>query len=66
MNLSWKNDLEFVEVKQTDASVELMDAPQKAVVANRLLSRGGAHFAQIPWQAGYETPCRMRNKITAW
>lgn len=26
--------------------------PQKAVVANRLLSRGGAHLAQMPWQAG--------------
>lgn len=32
--------------------------PQKAVVANRLLSRGGAHLAQIPWQAGYDTPWR--------
>lgn len=45
---------------------EPADTPQKAVVAKRLLSRGGAHFAQMPWQAGYETPCRMRNKVTAW
>lgn len=33
-----------------------MTSPQNAVVANRLLSRGGAHFAQIPWHAGYDTP----------
>lgn len=26
----------------------IADSPQKAVVARRLLSRGGAHFAQIP------------------
>lgn len=49
MNFSWNNVVsEFVAVKQTDTGVELMDAPQKAVVASRLLSRGGAHFAQIP------------------
>lgn len=34
--------------------------PQKAVVAKRLLSRGGAHLAQIPWQAGYDTPWRTQ------
>lgn len=33
-------------------------SPQNAVVANRLLSKGGAHLAQIPWQAGYDTPLR--------
>lgn len=26
--------------------------PQKEVVANLLLSNGGAHLLQIPWQAG--------------
>lgn len=27
-------------------------SPQKAVVARRLRSKGGAHLLQIPWQAG--------------
>lgn len=27
-------------------------SPQNDVVANRLLSSGGAHLAHIPWQAG--------------
>jgi hypothetical protein len=31
-------------------------SPQKAVVAKRLRSNGGAHLLQIPWQAGYVTP----------
>lgn len=31
-------------------------SPQKAVVARRLRSKGGAHLLQIPWQAGYVTP----------
>lgn len=41
----------------------ILNSPQKAVVAKRLLSRGGAHLAQIPWQAGYETPCITRCKV---
>jgi hypothetical protein len=31
--------------------------PQKASVAKRDRSRGGAHILQIPWQDGYVTPC---------
>lgn len=31
-------------------------SPQKAVVAKRLRSKGGAHLLQMPWQAGYVTP----------
>lgn len=38
----------------------LESLPQNAVVANRLLSSGGAHLAQIPWQAGYDTPWRIQ------
>lgn len=36
--------------------------PQKEVVANLLLSNGGAHLLQIPWQAGQVTPWGTRNK----
>jgi hypothetical protein len=30
--------------------------PQKASVARRDRSSGGAHHRQMPWQAGYVTP----------
>lgn len=36
-------------------------SPQKAVVARRLRSKGGAHLLQIPWHAGYVTPWRREN-----
>lgn len=46
-----------VQFQQTQTSQSgVTNLPQKAVVAKRLLSRGGAHLAQIPWQAGYDTP----------
>lgn len=31
--------------------------PQNARVAKRERSRGGAQYLQIPWHAGYVTPC---------
>lgn len=42
----WERSLHFGKRNQTHRS------PQNEVVASRLLSRGGAHFAHIPWHAG--------------
>ena len=30
--------------------------PEKEIVASLERSKGGAHFAQIPWQQGYNIP----------
>lgn len=39
-------------LQQFDKKTKMHPSPQNDVVANRLLSNGGAHLAHIPWQAG--------------
>lgn len=39
-----------------------INSPQNDVVANLLLSSGGAHLLHIPWQAGYVTPWQTFHK----
>lgn len=38
--------------------------PHRAMVASRDLSSGGAQCLQIPWQAGYVTPCGHTRSIS--
>lgn len=47
-----KEPIPLLLPQQFDKKTQMHPSPQNDVVANRLLSKGGAHLAHIPWQAG--------------
>lgn len=72
-SVEWRVEQHFVilnpdfvvesKVTTTPICQSCISVPQKEMVARRLLSNGGAHLLQIPWQAGYVTPCTETNDI---